>query len=101
VTTFPQARAVVDAAERPRWRADQGTFMVALWGYEDAEAWRVVAGAAEAIQRQDADFVTMDQRAFLVRKADGVLERLVVIEHLERLAAMTPYGPVPENDLYG
>lgn len=59
----------------------------------------MVAGAADATQRDDADFLAMDQPAFLVRKADGALERLVVPEQLERLAAMTRYGPVPEDDL--
>jgi hypothetical protein len=88
--TFAEARALVAAELAPGWPSRLGTFHVRPTGYEDDRAWLVVVGAREWLVDGDEDFVVFDAPAILVDKRTGRIERLVVIEHLDRLGAMQP-----------
>jgi len=94
--TFQQARDTVDRALRTGWEPDAGTFMVAEYGWQDADAWQVVAGAREALVDGDAAYTRMDAPAYLVSKATGELSMVPLLEVLGRLQAMDPVGDPPE-----
>lgn len=88
MVTFAGARAIVDAAERPRW-TDRGTFVVLPSGYEDERAWLVIAGARECLIDGDPEYMIFDAAALLVDKRTGQLERLTYLMHLDRIGSMT------------
>jgi hypothetical protein len=95
MVTFEQARVIVQRALRPGWPADGGTLVTMPYGWEDAQSWQVVAGAAEALIDGDIEFEVMDPPAYLVDKATGRLEMPNQIEVMDRLDDMTPVGTPP------
>jgi hypothetical protein len=74
--------------------------MVALWGYQDDLAGRVVAGATERSSATKPTSWSWTNRRAWCGRPTAYWSAWVVIEHLDRLAAMTPYGPVPEDDQF-
>jgi len=96
-TTFEQARQLALEINAPAWRdlKNRGEYMVADYGYEDADAWRIVDGARELLEGDDYDFEVLDQPITLVMKATGELAHVQYLEAETRLAAMTPVGDVP------
>lgn len=95
--TFEQARTIVEEALRAEWSPELGELYVAPYGFEDARAWQVVAGARESLVDDDPEYDLLDWPLLLVDKATGQLERLPVLEHLERIDGMTPVGDVPDD----
>ena len=90
--SFDDARKIVEADEAPRWPPDAGTYMVADWGYEDAQAWWVLSGAREDLVDGDPDYMPMDAAIPLVSKTTGVIERVTYLEESDRLEAMSQVG---------
>lgn len=89
--TFDDARSIVDGALQRAW-AGPGTFYVAPWGWEDDNAYQVMAGAEEFLKDGRAEFAEYDQPVVLVRKRDGRIDRIPYLPNAERLDAMTPVG---------
>lgn len=92
--TFEQARRAVLAyiTGRNMWSPKLGTLTTLGSGFEDEQAWRVIAGAREALNGGDLDYQIMDWPAFLVDKATGKVTAVVVIANFDRLDGMKPYG---------
>jgi len=88
--TFEEARQLVQHSLRGSWSPKLGTLVTLPSGFEESTHWRVIAGAREALVDGDRDFDLMDAPAFLVSKTTGAVERLVVIDNLDRLDSMTP-----------
>lgn len=99
-TTFEQARALALKVNAPAWRdlGNRGEYMVADYGYEDADAWLIVDGARELLEGDDYAYSVMDQPMTIVMKATGELLRVQYLEAEDRIDAMTPVGEHPEND---
>jgi hypothetical protein len=99
-TTFEQAREITLKANAPAWRdlGNKGNYMVAEWGYEDADAWLMVEGARELLIDHDYSFDVLDQPLTLVMKATGELLRVYYLEAEERIDAMTLVGVNPDAD---
>ncbi len=99
-TTFEQARALALKKNGPAWRdlGNRGRYMVAEYGYEDADAWLIVDGAAEVLEDGDYSFDVMDQPYTLVMKATGELLHVQYLDAEERIDAMTPVGDVPNDE---
>jgi hypothetical protein len=93
-TTFEQARQIAEKANGPAWRdlGNKGRYMVAPWGYEDADAWLIVDGAAELLVDHDYSFDVPDQPLTIVMKETGELLRVQYLEAEERIDAMTLVG---------
>jgi hypothetical protein len=96
-TTFEQARELALKANGQAWRdlGNKGEYMVAAYGYEDADAWLLVDGARELLEGGDYDFGVMDQPLTLVMKATGELLHVQYLEAEDRIDAMTPVGTHP------
>ena len=95
MVTFEQARQIVADAERPRWTGD---YVVADYGYEDADAFRILSGDPRDLDpATPTEQLTLDVMLRLVDKATGLLTYLAPMEHFERLASMTPIGDVPPD----
>jgi len=99
-TTFEQARELALKANAPAWRdlGNKGAYMVADYGYEDADAWLIVDGAAELLVDHDYSFDVLDQPYTIVMKATGELLHVQYLEAADRIDAMTPVGDVPQDD---
>jgi hypothetical protein len=97
-TTFEQARELALKTNAPAWRdlGNKGTYMVADYGYEDADAWLIVDGAAELLIDHDYSYDILDAPLTLVMKATGELLHVYYLEAEERIDAMTPVGDVPD-----
>ena len=97
-TTFEQAREIALKANGPAWRdlGNRGHYMVAPWGYEDADAWLIVDGARELLLDHDYSFAVMDPPLTLVLKATGSIMQVQYLEAEEMIDAMTLVGEPPE-----
>ena len=97
-TTFEQARKIAYDLNAPAWRdvGNRGEYMVADYGYEDADAWLIVDGARELLEGGDYDFSVLDQPLTLVRKADGGIMQVQYLEAEDMIDAMTPVGKHPD-----
>jgi hypothetical protein len=93
--TFEQARRKVDAALRGTWPKDAGTFIVAPWGFEDAESYLVVYGAREWLIGGDVRLVVLDAPVAFVSKDGGVLTFGSALQDAARIGAMRLHGPRP------
>ncbi len=98
--TFEQAREAVRAVNEPAWEdADTpGTYMVAEYGYEDADAFLILDGAKEFLVDDDGEYAVEDAPAMLVEKATGLVMAGDFLNLQERIMAMTPVGDVPDQD---
>jgi hypothetical protein len=92
VITFPEALATVRDHLEPLWDPDAGTFYVAPWGYEDAQAYWVIWGAREWLVNEAQSYEPMDPALVLVDKATGRLTMTTYLREPDRLDAMTPVG---------
>jgi hypothetical protein len=90
VITFAEARQIVEDAYGPHWPGDMGTFITLDKGFQDATHWRVIAGAKEALEGHDFDYVWMDAPALLVDKQTGQLSAVAELFNWQRLDAMEP-----------
>lgn len=99
-TTFEQARQLAQEINAPAWRdlKNPGEYMVAPWGYEDADAWLVVDGAREYLEGGDDDFEVLDKPLSLVMKDTGELFHIQYLEAQDRVDRMTDVGNVPALD---
>lgn len=100
--SFDRAREIATSQCKPEWEAragGRGTFHVADWGFEDADAFSVVVGARESIVDGQDGFTEFDARAILVDKSTGQLSRVHYLPNRARLSEMTPVGPVPADRL--
>lgn len=97
--SFEQARELALKANAPAWRdlGNKGDYMVAAWGYEDADAWLVVDGARQLLIDHDYDYSVLDQPLTLIMKATGELFRVQYLEAEDRIDAMTLVGEPPED----
>lgn len=91
--TFDEARSIVEEAgiRKPA----SGTYYVAPWGWEDANACHVVAGAREWIVDGDSDLSfapPLDDSVILVNKRSGTVSRVSYSADRARIEAMTPVG---------
>lgn len=96
-TTFEQAREIAAARNAPAWRdlGNRGEYMVAPYGYENADAWLIVDGAREYLVDGDDSFEVMDKPLTLVMKDSGELFTMQYLENPELIDAMTPVGDAP------
>jgi len=99
-TTFDQARKIAYDLNAPAWRdlGNRGEYMVAEYGFEDANAWLLVDGARELLEGGDYAFAVMDQPLTLITKATGDVIQVYYLEEEAMLDAMTPVGEHPETD---
>jgi hypothetical protein len=99
-TTFEQARDLALKANAPAWRdlGNRGEYMVAAYGYEDADAWLLVDGARELLEGGDYGFDVLDQPLTIVMKATGEILHMQYLEAEEKIDAMTPVGDVPNDE---
>jgi hypothetical protein len=99
-TTFEQARQIAYEANAPAWRdlGNRGEYMVAAYGYEDADAWLLVDGARELLEGGDYAYGVLDQPLTLVLKSTGDIVQVYYLEEQDRIDAMTPVGDVPQDD---
>jgi hypothetical protein len=97
--SFEQARELALKANAPAWRdlGNKGRYMVAPWGYEDADAWLIVDGAAELLIDHDYSFDVMDKPITLVMKATGEVLRVQYLQAEERIDKMTLVGEAPDD----
>lgn len=93
--TFERARRTVHAALRGTWPASAGTFIVAPWGFEDADSYLVVYGAREWLIDGDHDLAVLDAPVAFVSKEDGSLTFGSELEDAARIGAMLPHGLRP------
>lgn len=98
--TFEQARAKVRALNEPTWEDQNmpGTYMVAEYGWEDADAFLVVDGAKECLVDGDDEYLVMDAPVMFVDKATGTVLEANALEVMDRFLDMTPIGDVPGGD---
>ena len=96
-TTFEQARELARARNAPAWKdlGNRGEYMVAPYGYENADAWLIVDGAREYIEGGDDDFEVLDKPLTLVTKATGEVFTMNYLENPDLIDAMTPVGDAP------
>jgi hypothetical protein len=96
--TFEQAREIALKANAPLWRdlGNRGEYMVADYGYENADAWLIVDGARELIEGGDYAFDVLDKPITMISKAAGELFRVQYLEAADVIQAMTPVGDVPD-----
>ncbi|ASX98677.1 hypothetical protein SEA_COLUCCI_6 [Arthrobacter phage Colucci] len=89
---FEQAREAVRAHNEPLWEDEDqdGTYMVADYGLEDATAFLVIDGAREYLEDGDDDFVVMDAPAVFVDKGTGTVLLADYLDARARIRAMTP-----------
>lgn len=99
-TTFEQARKIAYDLNAPAWRdlGNRGEYMVADYGYENADAWLMVDGARELLEGGDYGYAVMDQPLTLVLKATGDVMQVQYLEEAAMIDAMTPVGDVPNDD---
>jgi hypothetical protein len=99
-TTFEQARKIAHNLNAPAWRdlGNRGEYMVAEYGFEDAERWLMVEGARELLEGGDYGFAVMDQPLTLISKADGGVMQVYYLEEQDLIDAMTPVGDHPDVD---
>lgn len=98
--TFEQARETVRKAHEADWENDDfpGTYMVAPYGWEDAQAFLVVEGAAEYLEDGDVDFEIQDALAVFVDKATSTVFTAEFLDAQDRIQAMTPVGDHPDDE---
>lgn len=87
--SFDDARRIVEEAgiNRP----DRGTYYVSPDGFEDAEAYNVLAGAREWIVDRSENFLPRPGGTeILVSKKTGKITRTVYVADRARFKAMTP-----------
>lgn len=96
-TTFEQARQLAQEINAPAWRdlKNPGEYMVAPYGYEDAEAYLIVDGAREYLEGGDDDFEVLDKPLTMVMKDTGELFHVQYLEAEARVDLMTDVGEVP------
>ena len=88
--TFAEARATVDAAERPRGNPADGLFYVSSLGVETPDVYVVDWGASEAIVEGDPDFLWMDAPLTLVDKHTAEITFAQSLDSFPAMDAMTP-----------
>lgn len=89
---FDEAREIVAARLRRRWHREAGTFYVAPYGYEDADAFWVVYGAREYLVDENPLYLQTDPPLTLVSKTDGSITFVAYLDQMDRLEDMTPVG---------
>lgn len=96
MTTFEDARTIVDDAERDRWRL--GTYYVAPYGYDTGDEWLVIRGAREFLVDGDPSYAALDQPPALVHKLTGRLRYAEPLDFFEDAAPVNnPDGFVGEG----
>ena len=90
--TFEEARERATASLAPSWNL--GTFMVAEYGFEDADDFLLITGAREAILGDELAFIEFSGLVTIVNKETGDVDRLIYLDDLERYEAMTSCGRV-------
>lgn len=100
MVTFKEARDLVAEVNGPAWRdlGNRGDYMVADYGFENADYWLMVEGARQLIEGGNEAFAVMDQPLTLVRKADGSLTTIYYLEAADLVDSMTPFGDHPFTD---
>jgi len=88
--TFAEARATVDAAQRPRWNPADGVFYVSSLGFETSDVYVVDWGASEAIVDGDPDYLWMDAPLTLVDKRTAEITSAKSLDSFALMDAMTP-----------
>ena len=97
MTTWDQARQIVDQELRSSWSAawPELTFRVAEWGYVDGLAFQVPYGAREHLVDGDDAAAIVGELAALVDRVTGELELELVSfpSHLDRLDTWSASAP--------
>lgn len=96
---FETAREIVAAHERPLYQ--EGTFMVAPYGWEDPLHYVIVAGVREWLVDYNPDFFPpTNDRCILVDKMTGAVKIVnpAMTDTLVKLSNMTPIGEHPEDE---
>lgn len=94
--TFEQARQIALGRLGLTWAADEcGDYTVADYGYEDDDAWMLVAGGRRYIVDGDLECVLVGKPYTLVDKRTGELSFPAYLDDTDRFDAMTPVGNHP------